>query len=521
VVGGDPEAGAFSDGLSETLSAKLTELARSHSLQVVPATEVRTQGVKTADQARREFGVNLVLEGSLHRSGDVVRVTYALVDARARRQLRAGTITVRAADVFALEDQVVQEAARMLDLEMRPEERETLAMHGTQVASAYDLYLQGRGYLQNYHKPEDVENAINVLKRALELDPSYALAYAGLGEAYWRKYDTSHEISWLDSAREACGRAVKLDTKLAAAHICLGTLASRTGHYDKAVEEFQRAVGKEPGNDDAYRGLASAYEDLGKLPDAERTYRRAIELHPSYWAGYRDLAAFYYRHGRYSEAEKQLHTVLELTPDNVRAYTGLGAIYHLMGKDDDAVEVLKKSLAIKPTPEAYTNLGTIYHFEGRYRDAVPMMEKAVEFGGANYKLWGNLAEAYYRTPELKAKAPEAYTQALQLARKQLSINSKDGEAWAWLAVYSVKLGEKDKALGATEHAWRLAPGNVNVLFRAAQVYELAGDRERALKALESAVKGGYSTDEIRTAADLAELRKDPRYQRLMAGRTSH
>ncbi len=518
VLGGDPQNQAFADGLTETLTAKLTQLTPSHSLQVVPAGDVRAQKVKTVDQARQELGVNLVLAGSLHRSRDMMRVTYTLVDANTRRQLRADTITASASDPFVVEDRVVASVLRDLEIELQPEERSALAAHGTSQPAAYDYYLRGRGYLQDYQEPENIDSAIAVFNHALEQDPHYALAYAGLGEAYWHKYQQSKNSAWIGQALTSCERAVASDRGLANGHTCLGFVYNDTGKYEQAVEQFQQAVELEPNNDDAYRGLASAYGGLGKLAEAEATYLRAIEARPSYWAGYRDLGYFYYLHGRYAEAEKRFRTVTELTPDNPRAYTGLGAIYHLMGQDEEAIKVLQKSLAIKPTPEAYTNLGTIYHFEQRYRDAVPMMEKAVELGGANYIRWGNLAETYYRVPELNAKATGAYRQAAQLAERQLTINPKDAEARAWLAVYWVRLKRKQEALTEIERARRLAAKDVNILFRAAQVYELAGNRDRALRALESAVEGGYSTEEVRRAANLAELRKDPRYQRLVAAR---
>jgi len=520
VLDGDPGTIALGDGLTETVSAKLTQLGARHSLQVVPTGGVRTQGVNTADQARREFGVNLVLVGTLQRSGDMVRVTCTLVDVFVHRQLRAVIITAKASDLFAVEDQVMQETVEMLDLEVEPAERKALAAHGTQVADAYDLYLQGRGYLQNFDKPDNIGKAEDVFRRALEIDPNYALAYAGLGDVYWKKYQNSHESSWVESSGHACKHAEELDGKLPAARICLGTLENGTGQYEKAVKDFQQALEINPTSDDAYRGLASAYENLGRLSDAETTYLRAIKFRPNYWVGYRDIATFFYRHGRYAEAEKHLRAALQLTPDSPRAYTGLGGIYHLMGRDEEAIELLKKSLAISPSPEAYTNLGTIYYFQGRFRDAVSMMEKAVELPGANYLRWGNLGEAYYRTPEFKAKAPGAYEQAARLAEQQLTINPKDAEARAWLAIYFIKLGKKQMGLTEIEKARRLAPKNVNLLFRAAQAYELTGKRQQALRALQSAVKSGYSIDEIRRAGDLAELRQDPRYERLMAGRAS-
>ena len=210
VPGGDPAARAFSDGLTETLSAKLTKLTTGHDLQVVPASEVNALKVTSSESAREELGVNLILTGSLQQSGDVARVTYALVNTKTRRQLRADTITIATADPFAGEDQVVDGVLRMLDLELQPAERQNLETHGTQVADAYDLYLQGRGYLQNYDKVENLQNAISVFQRALTTDPNYALAYAGLGQAYWMNYQASKETQWVQPAREACERALEL-----------------------------------------------------------------------------------------------------------------------------------------------------------------------------------------------------------------------------------------------------------------------------------------------------------------------
>jgi TolB-like protein len=170
VVGGTAETAAFSNGLTETLNARLTQLTERHSLQVVPAAEVRAEDVRTLEQARREFGVNLVLEGSLQQAAGMVRVTYALVDASTRRQLRAESITAAADDPFAVEDRVVASVLENLEIELQPRERSVLAAHGTREPAAYDYYLRGRGYLQDYHKPENIESAVEVFNRALERD---------------------------------------------------------------------------------------------------------------------------------------------------------------------------------------------------------------------------------------------------------------------------------------------------------------------------------------------------------------
>ena len=161
VMSSDAKEKPFSDGLTETLTAKLTQLTVDPTLQVVPAPEIRAKGASTIDDVRKEFGATLVVEGDLQRSGNRVRINIAMVDARTRRQLRAESLTVAASDPFAVQDQVVNAAIGMLQLEVQPGEREVLGMHGTQVASAYDFYLQGLGYLQDYDKKENIENWLN------------------------------------------------------------------------------------------------------------------------------------------------------------------------------------------------------------------------------------------------------------------------------------------------------------------------------------------------------------------------
>ncbi|HKS96661.1 MAG TPA: protein kinase, partial [Terriglobia bacterium] len=197
-IGGDAAAQAYGQGLSETLSAQLSQLTATHALEVVPSSEVRNQSVRTVEQARRALGVTLVLEGSLQRSGDLTRVTYSLVDARTHRQLTADTITIEAANVFAIEDRVVDRVLAQLAIQLEPPEQRILATRGTSLPEAYDAYVRGRGYLEeDYHRIENVESAITEFSRALALDPNYAAAQAGLGMAYGYKFQITQQSDWL------------------------------------------------------------------------------------------------------------------------------------------------------------------------------------------------------------------------------------------------------------------------------------------------------------------------------------
>jgi len=203
-VNATPEMIPLSRGLTEALNAKLVQVTERRTLQVVPASEVRDKKVQTLEQAHREFGVNLVLRGSLQQAGERLRVTYAIVDVSTRRQLRGDSITAAAGDPFALEDQVIASVLDSLEVELQPRERTIMRARGTREPAAYDYYLRARGYLQDYQKPESVQSAIEVFRHALEKDSKYALAYAGLGEAFWRRYQQTQDTKWVGEALTAC-----------------------------------------------------------------------------------------------------------------------------------------------------------------------------------------------------------------------------------------------------------------------------------------------------------------------------
>ncbi len=514
-IGGGSEDQAYADGLTETVTAKLTRLTGRRTLQVVPASEVQAQQVSTLEQARKELGANLVLEATWQRSGERVRINLILTDARTAWQLRTDTITEEATNVFALQDSVVAAALRMLEVGVPPEEARQLAAHGTTVLTAYDFYLQGLGYLQRYERPENVDAAIALFQRSLEEDATYALAHAALGEAYWKKYESSKATEWVEAAQQGCERAMVLDASLAAPHICLGTVHNGTGEYEQAAAEFQRALESEPTSDDAYRGLAFAYERFDQLQAAEETYRKAIELRSAYPASYIWLGTFYTRQARYSEAAQQFEHAKALAPDNVHAYRNLGGAYFLMGRYEDAIASLQAALELRPTFGVYSNLGIIYLSLRRFEDAVAMFEKASTLGSLDYRVCGNLARAYYWAPGKREQAREAYERAIRLGQEQLKVNPKDADVHILLANYHAMVGHKPEALRHLERAFSLRPSDPEFFWQAAVVHNQLGNQEQALTSLEKAIARGYSLAEVRTAIELDNLRDDPDFQSLV------
>jgi tetratricopeptide (TPR) repeat protein/TolB-like protein/predicted Ser/Thr protein kinase len=512
-IAGESQDLAYCAGLTETVTTKLASLP---SLEVPPTSEVRERNVDSIERARTELGANLVLEASWQHAGDDVRINLSLIDTHSAKQLRTDTITAQAKDLFALQDRVVSSAVDMLNVRVQPERAQELTAHGTTVIGAYDFYLQGLGYLERSDQPQNADNAIALFQRALLEDPSYASAQANLGRSYLQKYDNTNQKQWIESARQACERAVSLDAKLAAGHICLGSLYNIMGQFEKAVPEFRTAAERAPTSDDAYRGLASAYEQSGQFQAAEQTCEKAINLRPSYWRNYNWLGRFYMGRGNYQKAVPMFQRVTELTPDNRWGYTNLGVAYYGLGRLDEAAAMWRRTLEIRPDATAYSNLGTVTFFAGHYAESVGPFEKAVELEPQSYLCWGNLADAYRWTPGKRDRAKVTYARAIGLAERAIEVNPRDTDALGSLAMYEAKSGELQKARQLIGRALAMAPKNVDLLGRAAEVYAVTGEEQNALDCLKSAVQGGYPRFEIEANPEFAGLRNNPRYREIMA-----
>jgi len=513
VLGDEHEdTNAISDGLAEILTTKLTRLTRTHDLQVA-ASGLSRGSPPPSIEAIGELGVNLVVVGSLHRSGDDVRVTVNLVDVREGRQLRAEIINANLRDPFMFQDRIAVVVVEMLELELPSREEEALRAHGTTVAAANRLYLQGRGYLRNYDQVENVDRAIGAFQQALEQDPDYAQAHAGLGMAYWKRFEHDDDAGWVDQASKSCRASVKLDDKLPEGHACLGTVYSGTGRHGEAEVEFGWAISLDSTLDEAFRGLARVYDRLGDPDAAEEVYRKAISIRPHYWAGYSWLGAFYFYQGRYADSEKMFRRVTELTPESYGAYSNLGGAYLLQGRFEEAIPVLERSLELKTNVDAHSNLGTAYFKLRRYDDAVPAFEKAVGLEAGDYGLWGNLAEAYYWSGQ-RDKAPQAYRRAMQLAQESLKVNPKDPWVLGELAKYHAMLGDREEAVGYLEQALRLAPADAELQFGAAVAYNQLGQSDVALDWLEKALAGGLAIAYVQDAPEFENLRDQERFQQL-------
>ena len=515
-LGQDPATSALGLGLAETVTAKLVQASDSDAIQVVSPRDLRDQGVKTAEDARRAFGTDFVLESSLQRSGQTIRINCSLVDSKTHRQLAAKSIEAEVTDSFGLQDKVVSAALDMLPAQIKPEQRRKLNVRQDTQPAAYEAYIRGRGYLQDYEKPENIDNAVAEFSQALKVDPNYAPAYAGLGEAYWIGYQQLNRgKEWLTKASSNCEKALRLAPNLAEGYTCLGNLSFGTGKYEEAVEHYQRALDLNHASEEALEGVASAYGKLGNTAAAESAFKKAIELRPNYWSVYSWLGEFYFNQARYADAAAMFQKVIDLAPDNYRGYYNLGAVYIFQGRYPEAIDASKRSIDLRPTLQAYVNLGAAFFLVHRFEDAVGAFQQGLKLDDRESVIWGNLADALYWTPGRRLEASDAYRKAISLNRSKLEINPRDGGTLAYIAEYSAMLGDQKTALQNLQQALTLAPRDPEVMFRAALVYRQFGNIDQCLSWLRKAADAEYPRVIIRDTPDFQEFRDNPQFRALV------
>lgn len=520
VTGADPELTAFAEGLSATVAGKLSTLSQNHDLDVIDTAQVVKAKASSPANALKELGANLTLELTVQQSGDMNRTTYKLANANDGKIVAEENLTAPRSDPFSLQDRVADGVVKALQIDLRPEERTALAIHGTTEPAAYDYFLQAKGYLPTNSRPENITNAIRVLDRALQLDPSYGKAFAVRGEAYWLNYKTTKQQHWVGLARKDCNQAVTLGNAGADGHLCLGLVAAGTGDYQQAANEYRSAVELEPSSNEGYVGLADAYAKMNRLNDAEHTYQQAISLNENSHKAYQRLGVFYIQQAEYAKSIVAFQQAIRLAPESYRDYTNLGAAYLFLGDQANAITALQTSLKLRPTADGYANLGTAYYHSRQFTEAATSYQQAIRFNDKEPDLWGNLADALFYSGQ-QAKAMDAYRVQLKLLSQQLLVNPQDAEQQGYVAACYAVLGDKENAFAHLSRSLELGHSNKNLLFNAAIVYNDLGESGATLEWLQKALAAGYSATMVRDSPSFDNLRKNPQFQQLLSHALVH
>ncbi len=519
VLAASPEDKALAEGLVDLLTVRLAQLEHfQESLWVEPSGNVLQAGVTSADRAARALGVTLVVSGSVQRLEGRLLLTATLEDARRNRTLRA----VTASGPDALVDAVV----RMLELELSAPESAALQASATGVAEAatltaqalgYTPYAEGRTALERYEQSHNLEKAIELFGLALERDPRYALAHAGLAEAYWRLHRATHKAEYVALAQQHCERALALDNLSALPWVTLGMIHAGTGRLDEALGDYQKALDRNPRSADAYRERADVLERLGRDEEAEAASAKAIELRPGDWANHNYRGGFLAARGRYDEAEQAFAQALTLAPDNARVYSNLGAVRLRQGRVADAERALARSIQLQPTPSALSNLATLLFSQGRYAEAARTAERAATPECRDYRVFRNLAAARYWAPGERGRVAEVCRRMAGLVGEERRLDPKNPRPLVELGDCYANAGEVKAARALLLEGLALGGADMTVARIAASAFEQIGDREQALRWLGVALAHGYPHGQLADDPGLEALRRDPRYAKLGAG----
>lgn len=502
----------FGDGLAEeilNLLAGLEELnvaARTSSFYFKGRTDVNIQEIA------RHLGVRHVLEGSVRRQGNRVRVTAQLIDGSDGFHLWSKTFDRTFDDSFLIEDEIAQKVVEELQLILSDDSRNRLTQRQAPVPQAYDYYLQGREYLRGPFGLENLDQAEVLFSKAIALDTQYAAAYAGRCDSHLGHYRIERNPLRFNQAESDCQQALALGQQNTAVYVALGNLYRYSGKNALAIEQFENAIKDSPSSIDALNGLAKTYAANNNAQRAEKTFLRAIELQPNYWQGYQGMGAFLFAEGRFEEAIPYFQRITELMADNAEALNDLGASYFMLGQYELATQAWQESLTLAPTALAYSNAGASLFFLHRFEAAAEMFHKAVEFAPQDYQNWGSLGDAYRHSSELQDLAKPMYINAIRLATERLEVNPTEATTLALIAQFQASIGQREKALQNMARAGALAMDDFYVSYAAATTYCALNETLQAAEALDRALALGYSIELVALDANLCQLGQLPRFQ---------
>lgn len=389
----DKENEYFSDGITEEL---INALVKVKSLKVPARTSVFALKGKqmTAQEIGRALGVQAVLEGSVRKSGETLRITAQLIGVADGYHLWSERYDRKMQDVFAIQDEISQSIVKELQLSLTPTEQRAMQKPQPRDVQAYDYYLRG---LKTFHLNgrRNLESARQMFSRAIEIDPSYAPAHAGVADAsaFLYMYAGSRDQD-LAKAESASARALELAPDSAEAHASRGVALMLSKHYPEAAQEFETAMRLDPKLFEAAYFYARTLFVQGKSEEAARMYELASSLRPEDYQSVTLLITVYRQLGRQAESRETsersvalIQRHLEQEPDDVRAlYLGGGALVSL-GRVEEGLTLAQRALTIEPNDAGVLyNVACLYSVAGRVPEAIGYLEQALD-AGFSQKEW--------------------------------------------------------------------------------------------------------------------------------------
>jgi TolB-like protein/Tfp pilus assembly protein PilF len=382
----DPDNAYFAEGIQDEI---LTRLAKVADLKVISHTS--TQHYKSSPdnlpQIAKELGVANILEGSVQKSQDQVRVNVQLINAATDAHLWADSFDRKLIDIFAVESEIAAKVAEVLRAKLTGEEQHAISMQPTQNTEAYQLYLKGR-FFWNKRTGPDLQKAIDYFKQAIDKDPNYALAYVGLGDSYilLSGFGAAPPQNSFPLAEAAAKKALEIDDNLAEAHTTLGFILC-VHHFDFAgsIREFERAIALNPNYATAHHWFGDGpLLAVGQFDRAIAEGKRAVELDPLSVIITADLGANYLVARRYDEAIEQFHKAIDLDPRFYYAHWNLAQALEMKGDLRGALTEYKKAVELDDDPFVLALLGQAHAKVGQRDEALKILAQLSHIAAHRY-----------------------------------------------------------------------------------------------------------------------------------------
>ncbi|HEU4341406.1 MAG TPA: tetratricopeptide repeat protein [Candidatus Binatia bacterium] len=470
----DPDNEYFSDGMTEEI---LTRLSKIRELKVASRSTVfryKGKGIDPRDVGR-ELGVGSVLEGSVRKLGTRLRITAQLINASDGFHLWSEAYDRNLDDLFAIQDEVSESIAQALRINLTEAEKAKLSAIPTQSIEAYDYYSRGRHLFYQYTRGGH-QAAIEMYLKALELDPNYALAYAGLSVCYAQFINRGWDENpnWLSKAEEAALKALGIDQRLPEAHFALGYVYEMKEEWDKEEGAMRRVLLLDPNHAHAHDSLGDVYYHRDQLKEAIFEYQTALRLDPFHPRAPIQLAATYEKAGQYRAAIAQLQRTSELLPDFDWTWIYLGDLHHSRGNYDAALQAYQRALMIDTRGiDAKVGLGLTYAAMRRFEEGEQIAKELLASSNkpreenADYLF---LVAMLDRTRGDHEKAITSLEKAISVTRRRYHRVYMGALAETYALV-----GDKDKAIGyyrkALDSERHSSPHMIQFHYRLGLLYE--------------------------------------------------
>jgi serine/threonine protein kinase/Flp pilus assembly protein TadD len=506
----------FSKGFTYNLADNLAQFQNyGKYLSIISPNEIFENNVTTISAARNKFNANIAVSGTFIRKGQDIQLTLRLYDKDMITQ-KTRIITEPDTRKSVLQDSAFTIVADMLGIDYASASKAAKILPPPTLSEkAYELYIKGLANLGRYEKIENINKAISLFEEAIQNDQAYALAYAGLSEAYWYRYDITSDTSDARLAEMNSMVAIKLAPDYHQTLLAMGNTYTQRGKFNEAIEVYSKILRVNPSNSKALLKIAIAYENANQFDLAEKNYKRAIMYDSLEWSKYNNLGAFYRNVGQYEKAIEMFKKVIELSRDNDRGYNNVAGVYILLHKFNDALYYIEKALKINDkNPDTYNNRAATYFLSNKYKEAAEDYERALKLEKPSFYYYGNLAEVFHFLNN-KDKEIEHLKNAIKLAEEAININPNNSIALASLSNYYSMLGQKQKSDENINKAIALSPNTPQILLKAAISKEILGERDLALEYLKKFIKAKGQKNDILLSKRLTNIREDPRFKEII------